>query len=190
MEALDQLIERYVTCCREQHVTGPAGGIRQPFDPEWPSPCQLGSVDDDGIIEWLPLRREEPPDFSGIERALERPLHPDIKHFFGRYYSDLITGRTVEGGVQLIQPWSDADFDRLLENSIGHAMAKTRARDPMTWFFATTDEDEYFLSLDDASGAVLLERVGHPPLREVAPDLSSFLDRVEPEFVPHDQVRQ
>jgi len=175
-DALSRLLERYVGLHRAAHGRPP----RQPFDPAWPSPCQLGDADRDGFIEWLPVRRDIRADFTDLERALEQRLHPDLAVFLGTYYADVIEGRTAEGGVHLVQVWNDADFDRLVENLLGHALGKFRRREPLTVFFATTDEDECFLSVDNESGAVLLEIPGHPPIREVAAELAAFLDRVEP----------
>lgn len=175
-QALSDLLDRWVALYRSTHGTLP----RQPFELEWPSPCQRGQPDRSGYIEWLPVRRTTAPDFTGLERALERDIHPDIKQFVGTFYAEVIAGKTSEGGVQLVQIWNDADFDRLIENTLGHALAKFRNQQDLTLFFATTDEDEYFLSIDNDSGAVLLESPGLAPIREVARDIATFLTRVEP----------
>ena len=175
-DPLASLLERYVALHQAARGTLP----RQPYEPDWPSPCQVGPPDAAGWIAWRPVRRKPPADFSGLERALEAPLHPNLAAYFGRFWSDVVPGRTAEGGVSLIQIWNEQDFERLIENLLGHALAKARARAPLTLFFATTDEDERFLSVDNASGRVLLEIPGEPPVREVAPDLDAFLARVEP----------
>jgi SecY interacting protein Syd len=173
---LDRLLENYVEHYRTTFGTAP----RQIHDPQWPSPCERGTADAHGFIEWLPVRRTTAPDFSGLESALECTLHPSLTAYFGRYYSDIVTGRTSEGGVSLVQMWNDADYDRFVDNMLGHAMAKQRANQPLTLFFATTDEDEYFLSVDNTSGKVMLESPGQGPIREVALDLATFVARVEP----------
>jgi SecY interacting protein Syd len=82
--------------------------------------------------------------------------------------------------VTLVQVWSDRDFDRLVVNLLGHALQKTRAKAELTLFIATTDEEELFLSVENASGRVLLESPGQPPVREVAPRLEDLLVRVDP----------
>jgi SecY interacting protein Syd len=88
--------------------------------------------------------------------------------------------KSQEGPLSLIQLWNQSDFDRLIENLIGHLMAKQQARQPFTVFFATTDPDsELFLSVDNDTGKVLLEEPGKPPIREVESDLACFLDRLE-----------
>ena len=177
-DALDALLERFVTGYEAHHGTSP----RQPFDPDWPSPCIEGTPDAGDWVHWRPIRRTTPPDFSGLETALGATLHPDITAFFGRYYCEVIPGRTSEGALQLIQIWSDADFDRLLENSLGHALSKFRSKQPLSLFIATTDEDEFFLAVENATGRVMLERPGAPAIREVAPNLATLLNRIEPTF--------
>jgi len=69
----------------------------------------------------------------------------------------------------------------LIENLIGHLMAKQKAKLPFTLFFATTDPDsEFFLSIENSTGKILLEEPGQPPIKEVDPDLLTFLKRVSP----------
>jgi SecY interacting protein Syd len=177
-ESLDRFIERYLRA-----VTPPP----EPFDPEWRSPCEQGAPfapeDGERRIAWQPVRREaSAPDlFSGLERALELELHADVKTYYGRWWSAHLDARAPDGPVRLILLWNAEDADQLVENLIGHALAKRRQRMPFTAFFANTDPDsDYFLSVDNATGQVLLEQPGRPPLRVVADSLASFLDNLEP----------
>ena len=176
--ALDALLERYVTGYRAHHGTTP----RQQFDRDWPSPCICGGPDTDGWVHWQPVRRSTLPDYAGLESALGEALHPDLAVFFGRYYCEVIPGRTEEGARDVIQVWSDADFERLVENTLGHALSKFRAKEPLSLFIATTDENEYFLTVDNASGRVMLEQPGASAIREIAPNLAALLDRIDPVF--------
>jgi len=157
--ALDGVLRRYVDHC--QRTTGDLP--TQEHDPEWPSECQMGEPDADGRIRWRPRER-----------------HPDIKSFYGSYWGAAVEMQAPEGGVTLIQVWNGADFDRLVENILGHAMAKQRVKTPLTVFIACTDEEEYMLSVDNETGRVVLEEPGSPPTREVAPSLAEFLDRLQP----------
>ena len=60
-------------------------------------------------------------------------------------------------------------------------MAKARAKSPMSIFFACTDPDsELFLSVQNDTGVVLLEKPGYKPVREVATDLAAFLESLVP----------
>ena len=174
--ALDRTLRRYVDHC--QRITGALP--TQEYDREWPSECQIGEPDADGMIHWRPRQRNAAADFSGLESALEIDIHPDIKSFYGSYWGAAIAMQAAEGGVTLIQVWNDADFDRLVENILGHAMAKQRVKAPLTVFIACTDENESMLSVDNDTGRVVLEEPGSPPSREVSPSLVEFLDRLQP----------
>ena len=108
-------------------------------------------------------------------------MHPDIKAYYGAYWSAGLEAEAVDGHVSLLFLWNLDDVARLNENLIGHAMAKQRAKSSMSVFFACTEPDsELFLSVDNATGAVLLEKPGYPPVREVADDLASFITTLVP----------
>ena len=83
--------------------------------------------------------------------------------------------------MSLILLWNPADAERLVENLIGHALAKRRARAPFTVFFACTEpESDLFLSVDNETGEVVLEAPGAKPMRTVAPSLTVFLRGLVP----------
>ncbi len=174
--ALDRLLRRYLESCQRTSGSLPI----QAHDPAWPSQCQVGEPDAAGMIRWRPRERDTAADFSGLERALEREVHADIKSFYGSYWSGTMELAAEEGGMTLIQVWNDDDFDRLVENILGHALAKQRIKAPLTIFIACADEDEFMLSVENETGRVVLEKPGSPPIREVSPSLAEFLDRVNP----------
>ncbi len=174
--ALTSFVERYVA----RYPT-----LVDRFDASWRSPCEEGEpyIDEQGVeqIGWRPVVRSHADDFAGLERALEMPIHPDIKTYYGSYWSGGLEATAAEGHVSLILLWNPADSERLIENLIGHALAKRRARAPFTVFFACTEADsDLFLSVDNASGAVVLEAPGAKPLRTVAPSLTEFLRGIDP----------
>ncbi len=158
------------------------------FDPQWRSPCELGSpfIGDDGIerILWQPLKCHPDTiaaDFSGIERALELSIHPDIKSYYGTFFSGGLEAEAPDGHVSLILLWNHEDHERLIKNLIGHALAKRQAKSSLTVFFACTEADsDLFLSVDNESGAVMLEKPGAKPLRQVAESMATFLDELVP----------
>lgn len=169
--ALDRLIDAWLA-----RVRADTGGLpRQEYDPAWPSPCQVGPPDAEGMIRWQPVKRDRHADFSGLARALEVPIHPDFQVYYGSYWCDSFEVQAADGSLTLLQLWNQNDFERLIGNLLGHALAKQKARQPLTLFFACTDEEDLFLSLENHSGRILLERPGDPPVRELAPDLAAFL---------------
>ena len=173
--ALDAFVTRYV----EQYPT-----LVDPFDPDWRSPCEVDAprrVEGVEVVPWRPLKRAHADDFAGLEHALELTVHPDIKAYYGSYWSGGLEATASDGHVSLILLWNPADAERLIENLLGHALAKRRARAPFTVFFACTEPDsELFLSVDNSTGAVVLEKPGARPLRTVAASLADFLAGLEP----------
>jgi SecY interacting protein Syd len=177
-EALDDFVDHTLKSYPDLEVA---------FDPDWRSPCEIGEPylrEGEQRIAWRPLVRHAETagaDFAPLERALDITVHPDIKAYYGAYWSAGLEAEAVEGHVSLLFLWNAADAERLNENLIGHAMAKQRAKAPMTIFFACTEPDsELFLSVDNDSGTVVLEKPGYQPIREVAADLASFLATLVP----------
>ncbi len=157
------------------------------YDQEWRSPCELPAFENKNrtqapeLVAWRPVPQTPPVNFSGLENALETTIHPDIVEYFSSFWSSTIEAKSIEGHASLIQLWNQGDFDRLVENFIGHALAKRQLKEPLTLFIATTEADsEYFLSINNATGAVLLEEPGRPPLRQVEDSLETFLRRLTP----------
>lgn len=170
-----------------EHMQKSYPDLQAPFDPAWRSPCEVGEVVDGDagpLIGWQPLRRHPDTvaeDFAPLERALEITIHPDIKAYYGAYWAAGLEAEAVDGHVSLLFLWNTEDVARLNENLIGHALAKQQAKSSMSVFFACTDPDsELFLSVDNDSGAILLEKPGFKPVRQVADDLASFLETLVP----------
>lgn len=164
---MDALIQRLLSARGLNWFEG--GG-----DPDWTSPAELGEQ------RWRPVPQSPVVDFRGIENALELTVHPDAVIWYSRWWAGGLHASADEGEVNLIQLWNHRDFDSLVANVIGHALNKRRSKAPFSVFFATTEEDsELFLSIDNASGAVVLEAPMDKPVREVAPDLASFLARLD-----------
>lgn len=177
ISALDAFVARYL----ERYPR-----LEDPFDPGWRSPCELGDPypgpGDEPRVAWRPLRRPEgADDFAGLERALEMAVHPDIKAYYGRYWSGGLEAQAPDGHVSLLFLWNAEDADRLVENLIGHALAQRRAKCPFSVFFACTEaSSELFLTVENDTGRVLLEAPGRKPLRVVAASLAEFLDTLTP----------
>ena len=159
--------------------------LTEVFDPDWRSPCEVGEPfrgpDGVEVVRWRPVRRRYADDFRGLENALELAIHPDIKAYYGSWWSGGLEAAAPDGHVSLLFLWNEADAERLVENLIGHAMAKQRARAPFSVFFACTEQDsELFLSVENETGRVLLERPGYKPIRTVAESLPEFLGGLTP----------
>lgn len=190
LPSLDRTVSGAVVVALERllnaFVAGAAGGDlpRQPYDERWISPCQVGEPDADGTIAWRPVRRPVVAGWSGLERALETTVHPDVAAFYGSFWCDCIPVTADEGTATLVQVWNEDDFAALQENLIGHALQKMRRGESLTLFVACTDESDFNLCVDNETGAVVLERPGEPPSRQVAATLAELLARMEP-LAPH-----
>jgi len=159
-----------------------------PFDPQWRSPCETGeprlAASGELEVPWQPCKRTDADRhtlFAPLERALEITIHQDIKTYFGSYYSGGIETDSPDGPVSLLQLWNADDATRLIENLLGHALAKQRAKAPYSVFFACTAVDsELFLGIENHTGHILLERPGYKPERTIASSLAEFLAGVTP----------
>lgn len=175
-QALDNFIQRTLTLTND-------GLLESPFEDDWRSPCEVSNNQETSF--WRPIPQTEPLDFGGLGNAADTTIHPDIQTYFGSYWSGSLQATTDEGYLSLIQLWNKDDFERLIENLVGHLFMKNRNKQPFTVFFATTERDsEFFLSIDNASGNILLEEPGKPPLRKIDQNIATFLNRLEPDLSP------
>ena len=172
--ALEILFQRFVA----RNGVGEDRHLERPWEPDFESACVLGGVASDGQVRWKPTRQQPPADFGPLEKALEIPLHADIRAFFGAWWSDHLPV-TYEGvPCDLLFVWNADDLEMLNANLIGHALEKRRIGEPFTAFFAAVD-DFRFLSVDNATGAVVLETVGRRGPERVTDSLAGFLGRIE-----------
>ncbi len=153
-----------------------------PYDPDWASPCYQSSGPAGTPVPWRPVKQTPAQDmFERLGAALETAIHPDLAAFYSLYWSDPLPARSRDGELNLLQAWNPDDLERLRSNLIGHALAKRKQRQPLTLFFACTEPDgDYFLSIDNQSGKVLLEAPGKAPLRVLADSLAEFIASLEP----------
>ena len=141
----------------------------------------MGAVDAEGRIAWRPRRHDDYSLLDPLAETLEVTLHPALVTYYGAWFSDGFATRSTEGEVNLIGVWNADDALRLQQNLLGHAQQQLRRRQPLTFFFALAEaESDLVLSLDNAQGTVVLEAPGTDRRQTVAPDLASFLARLEP----------
>lgn len=160
------------------------------YDPEWQSVCYQVAPNEqprpNAQIPWQPVRQAETHSmFQRLGEALEVTVHPDLVTFYSRYWSDPLPARSSDGELSLLQVWNEDDMERLRSNLIGHALVLRKQKRPLTFFFACTEPDgDYFLSIDNETGVVLLEQPGKKPLRKLADSLADYLDTLEPLKIP------
>lgn len=154
-------------------------------DENWPSPCEQG-LHKELFALWHPLKIDDLLTFDNVEAALEVQLHVDIKAYFTAIYSDSLDANCPEGDLSLLFAWNEKDFARLQENIIGHILMKTKLKQKLTVFFAITDDEDHIISLDNATGAIWVEKVGCEPHKKLADTLADFLVQLTPRIPPKD----
>lgn len=172
---LEKFVTATLTLSRQQQKP-----LLTPFDSDWPSPCYQTKGEEQEPVPWQPVLQQSECAFGNLEQALEMTLNEQFCLFFTHYYSNNLRAEAPQGGCELLQVWNKSDFERLQENLIGHVLMKRRLNHPPTLFFALTDEEDFILSVDNASGEVVLEQVGKRPCKPVAADLASFLQTLSP----------
>jgi len=172
-----------------QGIQAKYGPLTAEYDAQWRSPCEIGEPFTDPTsaqqqIQWQPTLRpayQDVEDFAGLENALETQVHPSIKSYYGAFWSAHLDAKAEDGPVSLLQVWNEEDRERLIENLIGHHLVQKRAKGPLSLFFACTEPDsDLILTVENATGAVLLERPGSKPLRQVSSSLAEFLLTLAP----------
>ncbi len=173
--SLDQFIKNFIAVHRE---LGSDGLVQ--FDAQWPSPCVSEEAKNGDWVAWEPVLQPDTNSFANVEDALDIKLNPEFCSYFSRYYSESISAVAPEGKCELLFAWSREDFERLQQNLIGHLLMKQRLGQPLTLFFAVTDEEDVILSVDNQTGEVVVEQVGKLPSKILAASLSEFIDTLSP----------
>lgn len=185
--ALDNFVSRYIEAHQKNNVP-----MVTEFDHDWVSPClEINSsiANNSNIAEeinqqlyWQPTRQTTGQGLSDLAKALEVEISEELVIYYTRYWSDNLNASTKRGSLQLLLPWNQQDFEHLQQNLIGHVLMKRRLRQPDTFFIAVTDEEDFIISVDNASGRVMLEQVGVEPTDILANSLSEFIDSLTPEI--------
>lgn len=178
--ALDTFMQRYVETAKENPQM-----LVVEYDKDWPSDCYLAagsfaSKNSGDSADWQPIKRTGVANFKDLENALEMNIHQDVISYYSAYWSDNLSAETDQGYLQLLQPWNPSDFERLQQNLVGHILMKRKLKQPETLFFALTDEEDFMLTVDNASGEVMLEQVGLLPKEVLAPNLATFIQSLQP----------
>lgn len=169
-EQLDRIINDTLSLAEQANTS-----LTLPYEADWPSACYLQQGKEGQSVAWKPVLQQPVGNFAALADALDLELNAQFCAFFTRYYSQPLLTDAPQGQCELLQVWNPEDFERLQENLIGHVLMKRRLKQAPTLFFALTDEDDLILSVDNDSGEVVLEYVGQPPHKVVAPSLAEFL---------------
>jgi len=183
--ALDALFTRYLNIVKEETNTLPS----VQFDPPWPSPCDVTPEEpiesegkdkiQDNLSYWKPVSRINHDLFDELEKALELSFRDDFKQFYGSFWSNGICVEREDINFSLIQIWNEEDQEKLKENILGHAFAKLKSKQPLSYFIGCTFGDDT-VCIDHESGDVVLEKPGRKAHKVLAPSLEAFLLSLHP----------
>ena len=175
----DKFVQSYIDHSNKDNM-----GLVTYFDKDWDSPCfqtnGLVNIEDDQKLAWRPILQAETSTLQNLEEALEITIPTELQQLFCRYYSHDLNAQADYGNLTLLQVWNADDFDRLQKNLIAHVLMKRRLKQEDTLFFALTDEEDFILTIMLSTGAVMLEKVGKAPQREIAANLTDFIAQLKP----------
>ncbi|QNU42802.1 SecY-interacting protein [Mixta calida] len=172
--ALRGFTQRYCEQWQHQHGHLPASADLYGI----PSPCVVESRND--VVLWQPRPFDAEPHLAAVERALDLQLQPAAVGYYTTQYAGDMQAMFDRQSITLLQVWSEDDFVRVQENLIGHLVMKRRLKQTPTLFIATTDSDLDVVSLCNLSGEVVLEKLGTPQRKVLAPDIQAFLNILQP----------
>jgi SecY interacting protein Syd len=148
-------------------------------DEQWPSPCELGVVDDQGNSQWQGTLQQPSGKLDDLAGALELTFPAGLNELYGHMYGGSILACINGHQVELLQAWNEDDFDLLQQNITGHVLMKRKLKQPETVFIGLTDQDNLLVSVLVETGEVCLEFVGKKTHYVLAPNIASFLNALE-----------
>ncbi len=174
-EALFTFSQRYLEAYQAEHQHLPENEELV----DWISPCVEQKLTHS--VYWKPVVREVAADLTNVENGIEIAIHEDIHAFYGVQFGADMPATWRGNRLNLLQVWSDDDFERLQENILGHLVMQRRLKQKPTIFIATTDDEMQVVSICNISGNVILETLGIDKREMLAEDIASFLTQLEPE---------
>jgi SecY interacting protein Syd len=145
-------------------------------DEQWPSPCEIGTADEHGMIQWQAIVREPTGSFADLANALELEFPDELSQFYGHMYAGSILASVDGHQIELLQAWNEDDFDLLQQNITGHVLMKRKLKQAPSVFIGLTDQDDLLVTVLVETGEVCIEYVGKKPHHVLAKNLSEFIE--------------
>ena len=157
-------------------------------DPQWTSPCELASGTEGEMSQWQWQNQTGQLSFVDVEQALELSFNEAITTYYNTIYSGALFATFGEHQIELLQIWNNSDFERLSQNIIGHILMQRRLKQQHTVFIGCIVNGEQMLSIDNNTGAVLLEIPGATQRTVLCGSLSEFFSQAQPLAEPDEEL--
>ncbi|WP_404339368.1 SecY-interacting protein [Pseudoalteromonas mariniglutinosa] len=148
-------------------------------DEHWPSPCEVGEVDEQGYIQWQSILQQPAGTLDDLAKALDITFSSELNTLYGHLFGGNIFASIDGHQIELLQVWNKDDFDLLQQNITGHVLMKRKLKQPETVFIGLTDQDDLLVSVLIDTGEVCLEYVGKNTHHVLAPTIEAFLQALE-----------
>lgn len=142
------------------------------------SPCIIAR-DETGVF-WQP-KLENTQTFAIVEEVMNLRINPAAADFYCVQLAGDLSAYWHEKPISLIQIWNQEDFRHFEANLLGHLEMQRKRKMRPTVFIATTQDESELISIDNQTGAIILENLTTKTATELAPNLTAFLN----ELMPH-----
>ena len=181
LPALDIFLNNY-----QQAYLDKLGEYPRYYAQQQASECIVGDVDleTEEALQWKSVTRAEPATFANVEHALELTLHADINGFYGANFAAPLMFDSQWGAGELLQAWSQTDFEYLQQNIIGHLIMKKKLKQDPTWFIGVFDEEDKMITVNNSDGSVWVEIAGQVQSEKLADSVNEFISQLSTRVTP------
>lgn len=174
LSALSDFNQRYIYLWQQQQGSYPKSDAYADIS----SPCQISSTE--GGIYWQPVVANPINDLQRVEQLVGITIRPEIQALFGMQYAGDMWACFQDITLCLIQVWNLDDFYRLEQNQIAHLQMLKKLKRQPSLFIATTLEDSRIITVNNVTGAIMLDDLITGEHQYLSDDLTSFLTQLTP----------
>jgi SecY interacting protein Syd len=174
LSALSDFNQRYVDLWQQQQGSYPQSDAYA----DMLSPCQISSTATD--VCWQPVATNPVNDLQRVEQLVGIAIRPEIQALFGMQYAGDMWACFQGITLCLIQVWNQDDFYRLEQNQIAHLQMLKKLKRQPSLFIATTQDDSRIITVNNVTGAVILDDLITGEHQYLSGDLTDFLTQLTP----------
>jgi SecY interacting protein Syd len=172
--ALSDVNRRYIDLWQQQQGTYPKSSAYVDI----PSPCAISSTSTE--VYWQPVATTPVNDLQRVEQLVGITIRPEIQALFGMQYAGDMWTTFQAITLCLIQAWNQDDFYRLEQNQIAHLQMLKKLKRQPSLFIATTQDDSRIITVNNVTGAVMLDDLITGEYQVLSEHLTQFLTQLNP----------